>query len=242
MIVLFTDFGLTGPYVGEIKAVLAQRAPGVPVIDLMHDAPMFDARAAAYLLATLAGSFPENSIFVCVVDPGVGGDRAPVIVEADSKRFIGPDNGLLAILTRRAQKATAQRILWRPDRLSASFHGRDLFSPVAAMLAKGEDVACEALPKASLDRIDWPDELTEIVYIDSFGNAMTGIRAATLHNEAVLESAGKRFSRAQTFSDVAPGAAFWYENSSGLAEIAVNGGRADSVGLARGMPIAILKS
>ena len=242
MIVLFTDFGPTGPYVGEMKAVLAQRAPEVPVIDLMHDAPMFDARASAYLLAALTGFFPANSVFVCVVDPGVGSDRAPVIVEADGKRYVGPDNGLLAVLTRRARASTARRILWRPDRLSASFHGRDLFSPVAAMLARGEEVLSEPLPVQSIDRTDWPDDLAEIAYIDSFGNAMTGLRAANLPADAVLEGAGKRFSRARTFSDVAPGDAFWYENSSGLAEIAVNGGRADSVGLARGTPIAILKS
>ena len=242
MILLFTDFGLTGPYVGEMKAVLAHNAPGIPVIDLMHDAPMFDARASAYLLAALTGSFPAGSVFVCVVDPGVGSDRAPVIVEADGKYFVGPDNGLLAILVRRAQTATARRILWRPEHLSASFHGRDLFSPVAAMLATGEDVACEALPRPSCDRTDWPDELAEIIYIDAFGNALTGFRAKNLPADAVLEGAGKRFSRARTFSDVAPGDAFWYENSSGLAEIAINGGRADSVGLARGMPIAILDS
>lgn len=242
MIVLFTDFGPTGPYVGAMHAVLAQRAPGIPVIDLMHDAPMFDARASAYLLAALSGSFPAESIFVCVVDPGVGSDRAALIVEADGKRFVGPDNGLLAILTRRAQAAAAHRILWQPERLSASFHGRDLFSPVAAMLAMGEEFPCEPMPMRSIDRSDWPEELAEIIYIDSFGNAMTGLRAATLPADALLEGAGKRFSRARTFSDVAPGGAFWYENSSGLAEIAVNGGRADSVGLARGTPIAILKS
>jgi S-adenosyl-L-methionine hydrolase (adenosine-forming) len=242
MIVLFTDFGLTGPYVGEIKAVLQQRAPDIPVIDLMHDAPAFDARASAYILAALIGSFPAGSIFVCVVDPGVGGARAPVIVEADGRQFVGPDNGLLAILARRAETRRTHRITWRGEHLSASFHGRDLFSPVAAMLATGEDFASEEIRPDAIDRDGWPEELAEIVYFDSFGNAMTGFRAVTLPADAVLQAAGKNFPRARTFSDVAPGDAFWYENSSGLAEIAVNCGRADGLGLVRGAPIAILET
>jgi S-adenosyl-L-methionine hydrolase (adenosine-forming) len=239
MIVLFTDFGLTGPYVGEMKAVLEQRAPDVPVIDLMHDAPPFDPKASAYLLAALAGSFPAGSIFVCVVDPGVGSDRAPVILEADGQRFVGPDNGLLAILARRAETLRAHRIAWRGEHLSASFHGRDLFSPVAAMLATNEPFAREEIRPDAIDRDGWPDELAEVVYIDSFGNAMTGIRAITVPADAVLQAAGRFFPRACTFSDVAPGDAFWYENSSGLAEIAVNCGRADGLGLVRGAPITI---
>lgn len=239
MIVLFTDFGLTGPYVGEMKAVLEQRAPDVPVIDLMHDAPSFDAKASAYLFAALVGSFPAGSIFVCVVDPGVGSDRAPVIIEADGRQFVGPDNGLLAILARRAETLRAHRITWRGEHLSASFHGRDLFGPVAAMLATGEHFASEEIRPGAIDRPDWPDELAEIIYFDSFGNAMTGIRAVTLPADAALQAAGKNFSRARTFSDVAPGDAFWYENSSGLAEIAINCGRADGLGLVRGATITI---
>lgn len=239
MIVLFTDFSLTGPYVGEMKAVLEQRAPDVPVIDLMHDAPPFDPKASAYLFAALAGAFPAGSIFVCVVDPGVGGDRAPVILEADGRHFVGPDNGLLAILARRAGTLRAHRITWRGEHLSASFHGRDLFSPVAAMLATGEPFAREEIRPDAIDRDGWPDELAEIVYIDIFGNAMTGIRAITVPADAVLQAAGRIFPRARTFSDVAPGDAFWYENSSGLAEIAVNCGRADGLGLVRGAPITI---
>lgn len=239
MIVLFTDFGVTGPYVGEMKAVLARLAPSRPVIDLMHDAPAFDARASAYLLAALAASFPSGSVFVGVVDPGVGSARDAVFVEADGRIFVGPENGLFAIVARRASDVRAQRIVWRPARLSASFHGRDLFSPAAAMLAGGDDIDSEPIEPASVDRSEWPDDLAEIVYFDRFGNAMTGLRAAKLPADAVLETPGRSFPRARTFSDMAPGAAFWYENSSGLAEIAVNCGRADGLGLVRGAPISI---
>lgn len=239
MIVLFTDFGLTGPYVGQMKAVLASKAPGVPVIDLMHDAPAFDAKASAYLLAAITDRFPESAIFVCVVDPGVGSDRMPLVVEADGKRFVGPDNGLFSILIRRAAAPSALGIGWQPKDLSASFHGRDLFCPVAAMLMRGETVSGEAVDTGAVDRADWPDDLSEIVYIDAYGNAMTGFRAEKLSDEAVLEAANRKFTRARTFSDVAPGDAFWYENSNGLVEIAVNCGRADRLGLVIGAPVTI---
>jgi len=95
MILLFTDFGSTGPYLGQMEAVLRIHAPGVDVIDLLNDAPPGEPRLAAYLLAALAKHFPAGSIFLSVVDPGVGGERLPVVLEADGRWFVGPDNGLL---------------------------------------------------------------------------------------------------------------------------------------------------
>ncbi|HEX9770299.1 MAG TPA: SAM-dependent chlorinase/fluorinase, partial [Kiloniellales bacterium] len=99
MIVLFTDFG-GGPYLGQMRAVFARRAPEVPVIELMTDAPAFDAKASAYLLAASAREFAKGDVFVCVVDPGVGGSRAPIVVEADGRWYVGPDNGLLVLVAR----------------------------------------------------------------------------------------------------------------------------------------------
>lgn len=239
MIVLFTDFGVAGPYVGQMKAVLARGAPGFAVIDLMHDAPRFDAKRASYLLAALVEAFPAGSVFVCVVDPGVGGDRAAVVVEADGRRYVGPDNGLFDGVLRRARQQGAWRITWRPDALSSSFHGRDLFAPVAVRLAGGDAVPGEAIPVDAVRRADWPDDLDEIVYVDPFGNAMTGRRALTLSPNTVALVDGARIGRAGTFSEVSPGMAFWYENSSGLAEIAVNqGSAADRLGLAVGAAVA----
>ena len=95
MIVLFTDFGVSGPYVGQMKAVLHQTAPGVPIVDLLHEAPAFDPRLSAYLLAAYAREFPTGSVFVCVVDPGVGSARRPVIARVGGRVYVGPDNGLL---------------------------------------------------------------------------------------------------------------------------------------------------
>ncbi len=235
MIVLFTDFGGAGPYVGQVEAVLAREAPGARVIDLLHDAPAHDARRSAYLLAALVDVFPNDAVFVGVVDPGVGAGRDAIVAEADGRRFVGPDNGLFEIVLRRARVRAAWTITWRPAALSASFHGRDLFAPVAAMIAGGGEVPGTAIDVATIGRPDWPDDLDEIVYIDHYGNAMTGRRAATVAANGVAETRGRRIARAATFSDVEPGDALWYENSSGLAEIAVNQGRAsDQLGLTIG--------
>jgi len=241
MIVLFTDFGLEGPYIGQMKAVLHARAPAVPVIDLFADAPCFDPQLAAYLLAAYASEFVPGTVFLCVVDPDVGGDRLPVIAEADERRFVGPGNGLFEIVLRRATERSSHRIDWRPERLSASFHGRDLFAPVAAMLATGHDAPATALPFD--DRrpgADWPDELARIVYVDRYGNAMTGWRASATTARTRLRLGDRVIRRARTFSDVQPGEAFWYENANGLVEIAVNRGRAGNLlGLAVGAAVEI---
>lgn len=242
MIVLFTDFGPAGPYVGQMKAALAAYAPDVPVIDLLSDVPAREAQLAAYLLPALAPDFPADAVFLCVIDPGVGTDRAAIVVEADGRRFVGPDNGLFEILLRRAAACRAWRITWTPQRLSASFHGRDLFAPVAAMIARGDAIPGQPIEVASVRRPAWTDDLAQVIYLDHFGNAMTGLRAATVAPDAELEIANRRLTRARTFGDVAPGAAFWYENANGLVEIAVNRGRADALGIAVGAPVRLTDS
>jgi S-adenosylmethionine hydrolase len=241
VIVLFTDFGLHGPYTGQVKAVLAQMAPAIPVIDLFADAPTGNPKASAYLLAAYAAWFPAGTVFLCVVDPGVGGVRPAIILEADARWYVGPGNGLFELAHRRAEKTKSFDIEWKPERLSASFHGRDLFAPVAAMLARGEPPPGQPRKDCTDRQPDWPNDLSEIVYIDHFGNAMTGLRAAMLPEGARLAAAGQLLERARTFSDLPPGAAFWYENANGLAEIAVNQWRADrKLGLAVGSPIKVL--
>ena len=240
MIVLFTDFGLTGPYAGQVKAVLHQVAPQVPVVDLFADAPSRDPRASAYLLAAYAPWFPAGTVFLAVVDPGVGGKRPPVALEADGRWFVGPGNGLLEIVHRRADRSRLLEIAWRPPDLSVSFHGRDLFAPVAASLARGQPIEAEPRPDGFGRWPDWPDDLAEIVYIDHYGNAMTGLRADRLPADARLLAAEQRIPPARTFSAVAPASCFWYRNANGLAEIAVNMGRADrGLGLAVGMPVSV---
>src|SRR5262249_7951953 len=175
MICLFTDFGLHGPYAGQMRAVLLEQAPAAAVIDLFADAPLANPKAPAYLLAAYAPWLPAGTVFLAVVDPGVGGARPAVIVEADRRWYVGPGNGLFELVLRRAAKAQRWDITFAPPRITATFHGRDLFAPVAAMLARG-DAPCGVVRSDDADRrSDWPDDLAEIVYIDHFGNALTGL-------------------------------------------------------------------
>lgn len=242
MIVLFTDFGLSGPYTGQVKAQLNRLAPGIPAIDLFADAPMGNPKASAYLLAAYAVWFPVGTVVLGVVDPGVGGPRPAVALKADGRWYVGPGNGLFELVQRRARTACRFDIDVRPAQLSASFHGRDLFAPVAATLARGEPPPGRPRVDDADRRADWPDDLAEIVYLDHFGNAMTGLRAAMLPPDAKLAAAGRIFTRARTFGDRPKGKAFWYENANGLAEIAVNEGRADrELGLAVGIPVEIVR-
>jgi S-adenosylmethionine hydrolase len=230
MIVLLTDFGLEGPYTGQVLAVLQQAAPGVATIPLFADAPAGKPQPSAYLLAAYAAWFPEGTVFLCVVDPGVGGERRAVIAEASGKLFVGPDNGLFDIVLRRASDARLWEITWRPPSLSASFHGRDLFAPVAGRLARGEKLSSVARPTEDRSAVrGWPDDLAEIVYIDHYGNALTGLRGTQISAVARLKAGDRMIAPAATFSVVPPGEAFWYVNSNGLAEIAVNGGSASAV-------------
>lgn len=221
MIVLSTDFGLDGPYVGQMKTVLYRKAPGVPVVDLFADLPVFNPRATAYILPAYIDEFPPGSVFLCVVDPGVGSLRKPLIVFADDRWFVGPDNGVFHVICKRALECRRWVITYRPQKLSSSFHGRDLFAPVAARLAVGREVPGKLLDVAETPWESWPDELFEIVYLDHYGNAITGIRACQLdvNDQLVLREKKLRFSR--TFSEARAGEPFWYENANGLVEIAV---------------------
>jgi S-adenosylmethionine hydrolase len=226
MIVLFTDFGLTGPYLGQVRAVLCQRAPQVPVIDLFADAPVHNPKASAYLLAAYAKGFPQGTVFLAVVDPGVGTEmRQPVILKADGHWYVGPDNGLFNVIAARAQRLEAWHVSWRPAELSASFHGRDLFAPLAA------DLACGQLPRNDyllpVNMQCWGEELPEVIYVDHFGNLITGIRAAALAEGDSLSIGTVSMPRVGTFADVPLGSPLCYENANGLLEVSVNQGRAE---------------
>jgi S-adenosylmethionine hydrolase len=229
MIILFTDFGHDGPYLGQMKSVLLQRAPGVTIIDLFANAPCFDPKASAYLLAAYVKEFPVGSIFLCVVDPGVGSElRKPVICKIDDRWFVGPHNGLFNVVALVSNNATSHEcweIAWRPEKLSNSFHGRDLFAPVAAMLEQG--IAVPSNPCEDWLDYTWPLDYPKIIYIDHFGNCMTGIRAESVDETARVIVSGYTLPYARTFSDVGVGMGFWYENANGLVEISVNQGHAN---------------
>lgn len=226
LILFFTDFGTDGPYLGQMEAAIMDEALQSRVINLAADAPTRDPYHAAYLLAALVADMPPGCVVVAVVDPGVGSSRMPLLVESDGRVYVGPDNGLLSRIVVNDPQASIWRIDWRPPKLSTSFHGRDLFAPVAGLVSIGQAVERSEVQREQLVGMEWPDDLAEIVYIDHYGNAMTGIRAAAMPAARRLSIGGIDLPEARTFSDVEPGAAFWYENSSGLVEVAVNGGNA----------------
>lgn len=226
MIATFTDFGIQGPYLGQMRAALCQHAPQIPVVDLFPDMPPFNIKAAAYLLPAYSQYLPAGTVCLCVVDPGVGSERLALALQIDDRWYIGPDNGLFSLLARRAKSVKCFEITWKPTALSASFHGRDLFAPVAAKLALGVS-GSDLKPINDLMIPDWPDDLAEVIYIDSYGNAITGLRAKRISKRQCLGVNGQNCSFQRTFSQAPRGNAFWYENANGLVEIALAEGRAD---------------
>ena len=226
MILLFTDFGSADVYVGQIRLALATHAPDAYVIDLLHEVPNFDVHAGAHLLAALHERIPESSVTMAIVDPGVGSSRQPLVVFADGRWYVGPDNGLLSVVLSRARDSRIWQICWSSSDISNSFHGRDLFAPIAAMLEKREWWADALMPITRLNVMFDSTELLEVIYIDHYGNAMTGIPAAAANSSNVLRVGSHSLRYARVFADVAEGESFWYPNSIGLVEIAVNCGHA----------------
>ncbi len=227
MIYLFTDFGSCDIYVGQMKAALLRHAPAADIIDLLNDVPDQDVLAGAHLLAALSEALPsQDAVLLAVVDPGVGSGRHPVVLQADGRWYVGPDNGLLSVVRQRAKNWRVWEIVWRPDALSDSFHGRDLFAPIAAMLDSGAWWQGALQEVSGLEVELEAADLCHVIYVDHYGNAMTGIRQGALPHDAVLLASGNRLSHARVFSEVPTGAVFWYENSIGLVEIAGNCSRA----------------
>ncbi|MGV8992079.1 MAG: SAM hydrolase/SAM-dependent halogenase family protein [Thiobacillus sp.] len=241
MIILFTDFGIRDPYVGQIKARLAEYAPGQTVLDLLHEVPDYNAHAGAHLLAAFAAGFQPGSVFLAVVDPGVGTPRAGVVVMAGGRWYVGPDNGLMSLVAARNPDTRLWRITWQPEMLSPTFHGRDLFAVIAAEIARGE------FPESKLSQIDKLEvefdvgELSRVIYIDHFGNAWVGVRNVPKH--AQVSAAGQLFKYSESFGFVSKGEGFWFNNSVGLLELAVNrGNAATSFGLKVGDVVQVQDS
>lgn len=223
MIFLYTDYGSVDPYPGLMKAAIWERAQGACIVDLLHHAPDFNISASAHLLAAMSSQFPIESICVAVIDPGVGSERDAVVMRADEKWYVGPDNGLLSVVAGRAKSTEMWRIDWRPENLSVSFHGRDLFAPVAAWIEEGavphDKLSSISRFKRSLDCGD----LSEVVYVDHYGNLLTGVRAAQVRREMTFIFGSHLIEYARVFSEAMPGHPFWYVNSLGLVEFALNG-------------------
>ncbi len=242
MIVLITDFGARDPYAGQVKARIHALAPAQQVVDLLHEVPDFNAHAAAHLVAAFAPGFPPGTVFMCVVDPGVGTERDGVVLSAGGHWFVGPDNGLLSVVAARNRDSRVWRIDWQPEHASATFHGRDIFAVIAALIAKGEFPGDKLEAKPGLHVEFDAGDLARVIYIDHYGNAWTGLRAASVPPSTRIVARGAEFQNADTFGAVGKGEGFWFGNSVGLLELAVNrGSAADKLGLKVGDSIQVFK-
>jgi len=240
VIVLFTDFGIQDPYVGQVKARLLELAPAQPVVDLLHEAPAYNAHASSHLLAAFAPTFPPGTVFLAVVDPGVGTLRDAAVVLSGGRWYVGPDNGLMSVVSARNSDTKLWHIVWQPAVLSASFHGRDLFAVIAAEIARGEFPADKLQEVAKLHVEFDVGDLARVVYLDHFGNAWTGIRGAHIPKNVRVSVRGEHFKHSESFGFVSRGEGFWFVNSAGLVELAVNrGNAAQNLGLVVGDPVQI---
>ena len=239
IVTLTTDFGLSDGYVGAVKGVLLSMAPHATVIDLCHVVPPGDVRHAAFVLYQATSTFPSDSIHVAVVDPGVGSDRRILAVRTTGGTYVAPDNGLLTLIL--ANSATQEMvsvtnpIYWR-DRVSATFHGRDIFAPVAAHLANGVAVSRLGQPVTDpvtlpLHELEFPAAdtiIAHVLHIDHFGNLILNIRADQLPPCPVFEVMGHTIRGLhRTYSDGAAGQLLAYVGSThDHVEIAVPQGHA----------------
>ncbi len=253
-ITLTTDFGTRDWFVGTMKGVILGLAPRAKVVDLTHEIPPGNIRAGAFSLATSYSFFPRDTIHVAVVDPGVGTQRRAIAVRTSSYLFVGPDNGLLswALAKEKVQAIYAlQNKAYFLSEVSATFHGRDVFAPVAAHLTRGVAPHKLGPPLNDCIRLEWPETKPtrqgiqgEVLYIDRFGNAITNIAACMLGTRANNSCAivrGKRIcSLVPTYHSVPPGRPVAVISSSGFVEIAVNcGDAAMSLGLCFGSKVEL---
>ena len=256
VVTLLSDFGLEDAYVAAMKGVLISAKPDVRLVDVTHLIPAQDVEAAAWVLASGYRWFPEGTVHLAVVDPGVGTDRAAIALRADGHFFVAPDNGLLTPLLDRATEGDVRRLA-APEGASPTFHGRDVFAPAAARLAGGAPFESLGEPYAGATV---RPELTptpfgergergvrgRIWHVDRFGNAITTIRARdveALGQDVQIEVRGERIEGvARTYADVGVGEIVALIGSAGALEIAIrNGDAAGELGLDRGDPVTVIR-
>ncbi len=263
LIALMTDFGWDDWYVGAMKGVIYSICPSARVVDLTHGIAPHSIAEAAFVLNAMQQHFPAGTIFVAVVDPGVGTVREPILAVADGKYFVAPNNGLLGLVPQNAKKWEC-RLLSNSDyflkEISSTFHGRDIFAPVAAHLANGVSVRSLAPRKTECFRLATATASYDrgyiegnIVYFDRFGNAVTNITRELFEENFRSAKAKKKRAQAgcddevpvgvlvgryelpricRTFADVRPGEPVAYWGSLGTLEIAINLGNArEALGL-----------
>lgn len=256
IITLTTDFGTQDHYVSVMKAVMLGIAPSAQFIDVSHHIPAQDIMAGAWVIRNAAFEFPKGSVHLVVVDPGVGTDRNPVALKINDQYFVGPDNGIFSLITNefkfKAYKLNKSKF-WRKER-SRTFHGRDIFSPVAAHLSTGVDIRELGDPIKELVSYHWAVPIGDkdglqgwVIHIDRFGNLITNISEQLLE-----ETAGRRKVRVyvgntiidhmvNTFADVEAGEPAAFIGSSGMLEVGINkGNAAQMLGVDKGAQISLV--
>jgi S-adenosylmethionine hydrolase len=258
VISITTDFGHKGPFIGTMKGMILMRFPAARIVDLTHETLVHWPAEAGFWIARAYRYFPTGTLHVAVVDPGVGTQRDIIVLEHDRHAFLAPDNGLLGTLasapgarTYRVDAARLQRFAIVDP--SATFHGRDIFAPLAAELAAGRARPADLGPAASDIVPSWLEEpevtgqrvIGVVVTLDHFGNLITNIDAALLarFRHAVVHAGGHELPLKRTYGDVRPGQYLALVNSFGVLEIArAEQSAAEGLGLGRGAPITVTEA
>jgi S-adenosylmethionine hydrolase len=238
MVTFTTDFGLSDGYAGAMKGVVLSLAPDAKLVDVTHGVPPLDVTAGAVALAQAAPFFPQGTIHVAVVDPGVGSARAALLIEAGGSFFVGPDNGVLSLAARRPRVIRRiEAASFRREVVSPTFHGRDIFAPTAGRLAAGVSPGeagpvTQEMVELGARPVHRRGGVVEgsVIHVDAFGNLITSLDAGLIPEEASIELEGGEgvfhpvFGR--TFTDVEPGALVAYIGSGGQVEVARRDGSA----------------
>jgi S-adenosyl-L-methionine hydrolase (adenosine-forming) len=256
-IVFLTDYGLADEFVGICHGVIASIAPQSSVIDLTHSVPRHDVKRGALMLGRATAFMPRDSVYVAVVDPGVGSDRRSVAIRAGSGALlVGPDNGLLAMAwdslggARAAVEIGSERVMLQP--VSKTFHGRDVFAPAAAHLAVGLglDEVGPAVEVGELRTLEMPGPMiapgavgARVVGVDRFGNVQLNATPADLETAGLgpeLALSGRRIIRVETFGDAAEGVLAAIVDSQGQIALVVNrGSAAELLGVRDGSAVVL---
>ncbi len=255
MVTFLSDFGLRDVFVGVVEATVRAAAPEVPFVHLGHELPPHDVVHGALMLYEAAPYLPDGCVVLAVVDPGVGSARRAVAAQGERLWWVAPDNGLLGFALELDPPRAAVELRRvrppRPNRPSSTFHGRDLFGPAAAALARGKPLAAlgPSLAPEALHR--HPDGLSLapeghpegiVLSFDRFGNAITNLRCAPGLQAGHVEVAGRRIPLGTHYSEVPPGIPIAVVGSAGLLEVSVREGSArDVLGLRRGSPVRLVE-
>jgi S-adenosylmethionine hydrolase len=258
VIALITDFGLADGYVGSMKGVILGICPEATLVDISHEIRPQAVRQAAYVLSAATPYFPPGTVHLVVVDPGVGSERRPVVVQTERATYVAPDNGVLSLVLGQESARWAIQIRvteprYRLSQISATFHGRDIFAPAAAHLACGVEPRELGDPLSLSDLVllpalqpqQRPDGtwLGEVLHVDRFGNLITNCQwsAANLQSAICICAGGERIvGLSRTYADVELGELVAYVGSSGYLEIAVREGNAAArLGVDVGDPVQI---